>query len=254
VERFIEKPYLPQRNVKSVLLGADYPQITKALTARGIKVQILPHNRDIAKPVRAHADMSAYYCGSGRLILSKSIFHSCNPDMFPSGCILECSAVGQGVKYPLDIGLNACQIGDLIFCNIEHTDATILEYANSSGKKLINVSQGYAKCSVCVLGEKHIITADKSINEAASEAGINSLLIEPGFFELPGYDYGFIGGSCFKLNKSILAFTGTLKGHENEREILEFARKCGVDITYLTSERCIDVGSIIPITERKENC
>jgi len=79
------------------------------------------------------------------------------------------------------------------------------------------------------------------------------LLIKPGFFDLPGYDYGFVGGSCVKLDRATLAFTGTLKGYENERDIIEFSGKCGIDIIYLTHKRCSDVGSIIPIIERKAN-
>ena len=252
MERFVVKPNLPKGSVKSVIIGSGYLELDTALTERGIKVIHITNNDGVAKPICAHADMSAYYCGNGELIISKNIFNSNGVEMVPTGTVLHCSAAGQCEKYPLDIGLNACEVGDVIFCSIENTDATILEHAAKHGKKLIHVRQGYAKCSVCVLDEKHIITADKSISEAAQSAGIEVLLIEPGFFELPGYDYGFIGGSCFKCSADTIAFTGSLEGHPNRENILQFINKLGIKVEYLTNERCFDVGSILPLTEQKE--
>lgn len=252
MERFVVKPNLPQGRVKSVIMGSVYYELEKAFAELGIKAICIANNDGVAAPVRAHADMSAYYCGNGELIISKNIFDSCDLKMFPSGTVLRCSNVGQAEKYPLDIGLNACEVGDVIFCSIENTDAAILEHAEKHGKKLINARQGYAKCSVCVLDEKHIITADKSIAEAAQNAGIEVLLIEPGFFELPGYDYGFIGGSCFKYSADTIAFTGSLDGHSNKESILKFVKNLGIKVVYLTNKRCFDVGSILPLTERKE--
>ena len=252
MEQFVVKPNLPQGRVKSVIMGSGYYELETALAELGIKVIHIANNDGVAQPVRAHADMSAYYCGNGELIISKNIFDSCDAEMFPVGTVLHCSNDGQRDKYPMDIGLNACEVGDIIFCSVENTEAAILEHAQKRGKKLINVRQGYAKCSVCVLDETHIITADKSIAEAAQNAGIAVLLIEPGFFELPGYDYGFIGGSCFKCSAGTIAFTGKLEGHPNMENILQFIDNLGIKVVYLTNKRCFDVGSILPLTERKE--
>lgn len=238
--------------MKSVIMGNSYPELETALSELGIKVIRIANNDGIAPPVRAHADMSAYYGGNGELILSKNIFALCAAEMFPQGTVVRCSNNGQGDLYPQDIGLNACEVGDFVFCSIENTDAAILEHAAKHGKKIINVRQGYAKCSVCVLDEKHIITADQSIAKAAQEAGIEVLLIEQGFFELSGYDYGFIGGSCFKCSADVIAFTGRLEGHPNKEIILQFIKKLGIKVVYLTNKRCFDVGSILPLTERKE--
>lgn len=251
MERFVVKPNLPQGRVKSVIMGSGYIELETALAELGIKVICIANNDGIAAPVRAHADMSAYYCGNGELIISKNIFDSCNAVMFPAGTAPRCSADGQSEKYPLDIGLNACEVGNVVFCSVENTDKAILEYAEKSGKKLINVRQGYTKCSVCVLDEKHIITADKSIAVAAQCEGIEALLIEAGFFELPGYDYGFIGGSCFKCSADTIAFTGSLDGHPDKAYILEFINKLGLKVVYLTNGRCFDVGSILPLSEER---
>lgn len=242
---------MPQGSVKTAIIGSNYPQIKDALEGIGITPICIPDNNCIAYPVRAHADMSAYYCGDGKLILSRNIADACTVETFPAGTVIINSAETQREKYPFDIGLNACEIGDYIFCKRDNIDAEILKHAVDNGKKIINVRQGYSKCSVCILDEKHIITSDNSIASAAADEGIEVLLITPGFFTLPGYDYGFIGGSCFKPDKITIAFTGTLSGHPDEAKILKFIENAGINVTYLTTELCFDIGSVIPLTEER---
>lgn len=249
VEKFVERPNLPKGRVKTAILGGGYPEITEALNYLGINTVELPANPAVSDAVKFHADMSAYHRGGNKLIVSRHIY-SCIADELASIGIDTIPAEGiQGATYPSDIGLNACEIGKYLFCSAQNTDKAILDSAAKRGKTLVNVNQGYAKCSVCIVDEHNIITADSSIAAAAKNHGITALLIKPGFFQLPGYDYGFIGGSSVKLSRDILAFTGSLEGHENEAQILDFIAKCNVEISYLTSRRCFDIGSIIPITE-----
>ena len=61
MERFVVKPNLPQGIVKSVIMGSGYIELETALAELGIKVICIANNDGIAAPVRAHADMSAYY-------------------------------------------------------------------------------------------------------------------------------------------------------------------------------------------------
>ena len=245
MERFIASPNLPVGKVTSVIMGSRFPQIAGALRGAGVKVLELPVNKDIPAPVSAHADMSAYYCGDGELIVSGSIFRTAHLE----GLTLRRAESIQTDKYPLDVSLNACETGHFIICRRESTDKMILDHAEKRGKTVISIRQGYAKCSVCVLDEKHIITADSGIAAAVREHGMDALLIEPGFFRLPGYEYGFIGGSCFKIAGNTIAFTVSLSGHPNEKEILKYINNANIDVVYLTKEPCIDVGSILPITE-----
>ncbi len=248
---FISSPNLPHGIVKSVLMGSGYDDIADALRRLGINVIELPLNSKLQPPIQAHADMSAYYCGSGKLILSKNIADKCPETIFPSGIKTLPASSEQNPSYPNDISLNACNIGNIIICNTQYTDPLILNHALQYEQTIINCKQGYAKCAVCILDERHIITADPSISAAAKKTGIEVLLIEPGFFDLPGYEYGFIGGSCFKVSVDTIAFTGTLDNHPNKCTILEFISNTGLEIIYLTDKKCTDVGSIIPLTEER---
>lgn len=249
MERFVSSPNLPKAQVSGVIMGGGYPEISSALRQRGIEVIELCENPAVSYPIKYHADMSAYYMGGGRLILSAELYDKCRNNSVFAQLELYRADSEQKSCYPFDISLNACEIGDFIFCNIDNTDPLIRRYAENENKTLVNINQGYAKCSVCVLDETHIITADSSIARITENYCIDSLLIEPGFFELSGYEYGFIGGSAFKIGKDTIAFTGTLKGHKNEREICEYIAKTGLKTIFLTDKKCVDVGSVIPIRE-----
>ena len=73
------------------------------------------------------------------------------------------------------------------------------------------------------------------------------LLIRKGYIELPGVDYGFIGGSSFKYNRNTLVFTGNIKLHPDYESIKSFAQNHNVELLSLTENTMIDIGSIIPI-------
>ena len=75
------------------------------------------------------------------------------------------------------------------------------------------------------------------------------LKIRPGYIDLPGFDYGFIGGASFKISDTKLAFTGRLDSHPDAELITEFASLHNVDIVYITDKPAFDIGGVIPITE-----
>ena len=108
-------------------------------------------------------------------------------------------------------------------------------------KRVIGFRQGYARCSVCVVDENSIITADAGIAAAAEGRGLDVLRIQAGFFELP---------SCFKLSKTELVFTGTIDRHPDRGAIIGFLHDHGVEALYLRDEPAVDIGGIIPIFEQ----
>ena len=52
-------------------------------------------------------------------------------------------------------------------------------------------------------------------------AGINVLLVEPGFVKLRGADTGFIGGASGRVDDEIV-FNGDLSAHPNLKKITAF--------------------------------
>lgn len=247
MERFLTHPNLPEGNVSAVILGSGWPDIAAALRGRGIFVYELPENRAASAPVAGHADLSVYDCGGGLVIASEALSRGLS-DAFP-GLQVRSAQKEQGSAYPEDISLNACRIGDRVFCFRDATEPEILEHIRRDKLSLVPVKQGYARCSVCILDEQHLITADPSIAAAAEKCGMDVLRIQPGGIELPGYEYGFIGGACFKSDRHTICFTGHLNGHKDESRIYDYIKHCGYRVDLLTDLPCTDVGSIIPMRE-----
>jgi hypothetical protein len=116
-------------------------------------------------------------------------------------------------------------------------------------RKIIHVNQGYTKCSVCVVDERSIITSDFGIAAAARQNGLDVLTIRQGYIELPGFEFGFIGGSAWKLSEHALAFTGRLDDHPDKDRILDYLTARVIEPVFLTDGPIFDIGSAIPIIE-----
>ena len=150
-----------------------------------------------------------------------------------------------GKNYPNNIFLNCVSLKDYFIHFLKHTDQEILKIIE--GKTLINVKQGYTKCSTAVVSDSAIITSDKSIYDALSKTSVDTLLIPPGDILLPGLDYGFIGGTCGLISEDKLAFFGNLKYYKYGNEIIKFLYKHNVEPIYLKDDVLIDRGSLLRI-------
>ena len=81
----------------------------------------------------------------------------------------------------------------------------------TTGDRAVQISsrQGYSRCSVCVVSDNAIITADEGICRSAEAHGVDVLKIRPGYIDPPGFDYGFIGGQASKFQtQSLLSLEG----------------------------------------------
>ena len=141
--------------------------------------------------------------------------------------------------------LNSLSIGNLFVHSINFTDPNLLSLTKD--KKLINVKQGYTKCSTCIVNNHAIITSDVSIAKALSPEGMDVLLIPPGDILLPGLNYGFIGGATGLIEDNVLAFYGHLDHYLYGKEVLEFLKKHRVEPVFLRNGKLIDRGSIFRV-------
>ena len=177
---------------------------------------------------------------------------ACHPDLVY--CRLTQSSLFCGdeshlkPQYPGDVLYNACSTGKYFLHNLKYTAPELLEAARAAGLELIDIPQGYAKCSIAVVSENAIITYDRGIAAAIEAAGgiLDVLLVEPGHIELPGYSTGFIGG-CTGLDfiHNELIFNGDLSLHPDGDSIREFVESHGVTIKDFPGRPLTDIGSII---------
>ena len=141
------------------------------------------------------------------------------------------------------------KISNKLICNTKTVSKRILEEAEKASLNIINVNQGYTKCSICVLTEKAIITDDESVYKSTQNFFDDVLLISKGSIRLETKDYGFIGGATGKLAKNIIAFNGRVDSHADHNIIIDILNKYSIVPLELISASLEDIGSIIPLYE-----
>ncbi|MBR2279608.1 MAG: hypothetical protein IJ903_01595 [Ruminococcus sp.] len=147
--------------------------------------------------------------------------------------------------YPDNVLLNALFINNKLYCKASALDNSVKKYCEKNAIEIINVNQGYTKCSTALIDDC-FITADKGIFKALTENGVEGLFINSGNILLPGTDYGFIGGCCFCYNDTVF-FTGDINSHTDSKIIKEFIYKKGLKIESLTDEDLYDIGGFVVV-------
>ena len=222
------------------------PSSLASLHREGYDVITLPEADYLQKAVSGHTDM-LIFIGFGRFFCHRRFFDY-NKELLErvstiAGADLEISDEPTGEKYPLDVLFNACLIGNKLICNEKTVSKLLLDAAVANGCEIISVSQGYTKCSVCVVSDNAIITADKGIAKACKEKGIDVLEINEGHISLPPYNFGFIGGASGQYSDKVY-FCGSLDTHPDGDRIKEFCAKHKKSAISLGACELQDVGSI----------
>ena len=147
--------------------------------------------------------------------------------------------------YPGDIILNSLVLDDFFIHNLKYTDENLLKSQES--KKLIDVPQGYTKCSILPVRNNALITSDIGIYNVLIKHNFDILLLPPGDILLPSLNYGFIGGVGGMISKDKMAFFGDLDSYKWGNEIKDFLYKYDVSPIYLRKGKLIDRGSLLTL-------
>lgn len=244
---FIKLPYLPKKKVKLCCIAAGNPKINRALKNLSIEVMECCGTEAVDKPLRNHPDINMAPLGENKVICScenadlMQKLRSYNFDVIKSE---------KSVKspYPEDVILNVARLGDFFIGN-KVMDSHIKDYSAENNLKNIILKQGYVKCTTCIVNEKSVITSDRGTAPILRDCGLDVLLIDEGNIELPGYDFGFIGGCSGLISENMLAFSGNIEDHPSFPKIKAFLYDRNIDYISLSQEKLIDIGSIIPLTE-----
>lgn len=129
------------------------------LAARGLKFIPLPPFDKLAEPVACHADMLLFPLGDALLI--HEAYYQRYPFLF-SGCTVETTDEAIGPEYPNDILFNGLKTEAGLICLAKCTSRRMI----SQCREIINVKQGYARCSSLLIDGRALITADPSIAQA----------------------------------------------------------------------------------------
>ncbi len=243
---FIKTSFLPDKKVKLVAISGINKNIIKSLEKQGIECIEIKNNPLLDFPIQSHADMQMLKLRNNTILLANNLDylkaelerHSFNVIIIDENLI---------TNYPNDILLNNVLIDDYCIGKYDVMPKKLIEYCTANNIQIVSVKQGYSKCSVSILNNKAIITSDKNISIVYKQLGFDVLLIPYGDIELPGYNYGFIGGCCGMIDKNIMAFTGNLNKYKYGQEVLSFLHNHNIEPLYLTNGNLIDIGSILPL-------
>lgn len=241
------RPNLPEGKVTDVIISGEYSYIIKELANLGINaVKAFPCSY-LPYYERYHADMQCSYYERGKAVIcadSSVDFRKISLDIQT-----ELTKDNLGKEYPYNTLFNHVVIGNVLICREKYTCTEVRNFCKSKKFRLIDVKQGYAKCSTAAVNENAVITADSGIYKACIKNGIDVLMVEQGDVSLYGYSYGFIGGCCGKISRDILAFTGKLSSHRDCDKIKSFLRNYNTYALELSNKPLVDAGGILPIVQ-----
>jgi len=213
------------------------------LEALGYEVIICPPSKVLYDAVCGHPDMLMHIVDSKTIMVHKDMDKDFVHTLTTYGYNVIFSARPIEDTYPGDIALNAVNLSNLFMHNLNYTDDILLEAVKN--KKLLKVKQGYTKCSTAIANKNAVITSDAGICKTLENEGFDVLMLPPGDIQLPGLNYGFIGGCCGLLREKLLAFYGDLNQYAYGKEVLNFLHKHNVEAVALRKGKLIDRGSIL---------
>lgn len=196
-------------------------------------------NTRVLRGLDTHPDILVHPLPSGNLVVDRDNYDYYK-EIFPNKKIIP-SHSSLTEKYPGDIHLNAFAFKNIFIHNLKHTDQVILDYYKRAGYDLVNIKQGYTKCS-CLVTEDFVITSDGGIYESLRDF-IPIYKIDHGQIKLQNFNYGFIGGASGVLGKKIF-FTGNFSHHSSYEEILKIINKYDYEIEILSKDPIEDYGTI----------
>lgn len=187
----------------------------------------------------------------------------CAPGKLIDGFNMLVGNAEVGSAYPEDIPYNIALIGMNAVHNFKYTDKNVYAYLKGAGYNLIQVEQGYSKCSTCILTDESCIVSDIGIARSLLEQELDVLYVsEPDIKllkrtntifideERMRFEYsdmsGFIGGAMVRLQDKVILF-GDKTNLVNCNKIQKFIESKGLEFHDFKGLDIIDYGGIIEV-------
>ncbi|MPQ42639.1 DUF6873 family GME fold protein [Clostridium tarantellae] len=214
------------------------------LSSNNLKIIKVNKNPYLYDAINGHPDIQINILNNKNLIIAKNSL--LNKTLINSKDLKIINSKSElKEKYPNNIFLNAVNLKNFFIHNLKYTDENLLNEVKE--KTLINVKQGYTKCSCAIVNDNALMTSDIGIFNSLKPYPIDILYIPTGDITLLGLDYGFIGGTCGLISKDSMAFFGNLKYHSFGNDVIKFLHKHNVKPIFLSNNKLIDRGSILTL-------
>ncbi|MBS4536286.1 hypothetical protein GOQ29_11720 [Clostridium sp. D2Q-14] len=241
-------PFLPYKKPDIVILdGRIDKEINDYFERLGICVIKTRKHEGLYNAVSYHPDMILAPIDSNTIIVSPKEFYYYKELLSKYNITVLKGEKELSRNYPYNIAYNIARVGDNAIHNFKYTDEKLKYYFKKMNIQLINTKQGYTKCSTSIISNEAIITSDIGIKNSLENTKIEVLTIEPGYIDLPGLNYGFIGGSTGSIDNKYIFFSGDYSNHPDKEKIDNFLNINGKIPKILSNKKIIDIGSIIPL-------
>lgn len=211
-------------------------------------------NLNVYDEISSHVDI--YFVKAGQVIFAA-------PEKADMPFTAQICTTSVGENYPDNVAYNVCIMGKYAIHNFKYTDPIVKMYLTKNGYTLINVEQGYAKCSIAVIDEKSCITSDLGIAKALLDFGIdvlyvdekdiklkrriNKLFVEDSKMSFENSPMsGFIGGALVRLGQQMILFGDTSK-LSNGNKIKKYIEGKGLELHCFKDLEVVDYGSVIEV-------
>jgi hypothetical protein len=147
-----------------------------------------------------------------------------------------------GKAYPETAYYNALADNQFIIHNPKLTDPVLDRLACELTK--VNVRQGYCRCNCLSLNGEAYISSDESITKALQSLGKKVCNVQPESILLPGFPFGFIGGTAGVIESTVVV-NGNLSTFNEGEKMKKFILNADFQIVELHDGPLTDVGGII---------
>ncbi|MGO1469867.1 MAG: DUF6873 family GME fold protein [Tissierella sp.] len=244
----MKNPFIPLKKADTVIVAGNIDEdIYDNLIDRNLRVIKTIAHPKVDNSIKYHPDIVVHPINHNILVTEPTVYEYYKEEFKSTNIKIIKGERKLNSKYPLDIAYNVGRVSDFAIHNFEHTDEVLKFHLKKENLELINVNQGYSKCSIAVIGDREIITADHFIYTRLKDKGIESLLINPGHITLENQDYGFIGGCTGNMSNKEVFLSGSLKNHPGKENIERFIKNAGKKIIYLSNKKIVDIGTIISL-------
>lgn len=203
----------------------------------------VPANHNVDDRISHHSDLSVAII-QNQVFIEPSCFNLVFDKVKSVGYGTEhlyCGETRLNKVYPYDIAYNVLPMEGKLFHKVAFTDAILKK---NTKLELIDVNQGYTRCSVLPVGHVAAITSDEGLYRILKTYGYNVLKIRAGHVLLGGYSHGFIGG-VGGVVEDYMVFNGSLDSHPDGDKMRQFILDQNYKIIELHRGPLEDVGSIL---------
>ncbi len=155
----MNNPFIPLKEANTVVVAGNIDdEIYKNLKDRNLRVVKTIAHEKVDISIKYHPDIVIHPINHNLLLVEPTVYEYYKGKFKDTDINIIKGEKELGYKYPLDIAYNVGRVSNYALHNFKYTDEVLKFYLKKEKIELINVNQGYNKCSMALVGNNEIIT------------------------------------------------------------------------------------------------